>query len=272
MRKLTDDAGRFFKQGLFHLQDNRRSEARDDFDKSVEVFLISDIDVQRNQTLRECYSQLIETVYRMEFPTNQVPQVRSLSATCGWNIENKLADDIAKLTLSVPNNKTTATNDIATAAVVGKGNQTDETQIGFSEQKFEASPLDELAKLELVQEELDVETPEAQQQYQYIRVAVENKSLGLAFQVHPMIQQFINYYRGRGRRTMEVGLYRSGMFMRMARRIFQRRRRSRKCRVARTGRKRVETDGDVVGGGFRSVAVYSRNGRTFRTSADGVCG
>jgi membrane-bound lytic murein transglycosylase D len=36
-----------------------------------------------------------------------------------------------------------------------------------------------------------------------------------------MIQQFINYYRGRGRTTMEVGLYRSGMFMRMARRIFR---------------------------------------------------
>jgi membrane-bound lytic murein transglycosylase D len=36
-----------------------------------------------------------------------------------------------------------------------------------------------------------------------------------------MIQQFINYYRGRGRKTMEVGLYRSGMFMSMARRIFR---------------------------------------------------
>ena len=36
-----------------------------------------------------------------------------------------------------------------------------------------------------------------------------------------MIQQYINYYRGRGRTTMEVGLYRSGMFMRMARRIFR---------------------------------------------------
>ena len=51
--KITDDAGRYFKQGLFHLQDNRRSEAREDFDKSVEVFLISGVDVQRNQTLRE---------------------------------------------------------------------------------------------------------------------------------------------------------------------------------------------------------------------------
>jgi membrane-bound lytic murein transglycosylase D len=65
-----------------------------------------------------------------------------------------------------------------------------------------------------------VTTPEAQAQYQYIQYAVANKSLGFTFQVHPMIQQFINYYHGRGRSTMEVGLYRSGMFMRMARRIF----------------------------------------------------
>ncbi|MEO6655437.1 MAG: transglycosylase SLT domain-containing protein, partial [Pyrinomonadaceae bacterium] len=60
-----------------------------------------------------------------------------------------------------------------------------------------------------------------QQQYQQIQYAVANKSLGFSFQVHPMIQQFINYYRGRGHTTMEIGLYRSGMFMRMARRIFK---------------------------------------------------
>ena len=220
VRQITDDAGRYFKQGLFHLQDNRRSEAREDFDKSVEVFLMSGVDVQRNQTLRECYSQLIETVYRMEFPSNQAPNVRSLSATCTWTIDNKLADNIAKLVQPV---QTKSTNENAKlSSVVGGIPQTDELSMGFTEQKFEVSPLDELAKLELTTEEQDVENnPVAQQQYQYIRVAVENKSLGFAFQVHPMIQQFVNYYQGRGRKTMETGLYRSGMFMRMARRIFR---------------------------------------------------
>ena len=221
IRQVTNDSGRYFKQGLFHLQDNRRDEAREEFDKSVEVFLLSGVDVQRNQTMRECYSQLIETVYRMEFPANQQPaNIRSLSATCGWNIDNKLADDVAKLVITAPNNQPKST-DTATAAGVNNI-KPDENQTGFSEQVFEPSPLDELAKLELTPEEKEVETnPEAQQQYQYIRVAVENKSLGFNFQVHPMIQQFINYYRGRGRKTMEVGLYRSGMFMAMARRIFR---------------------------------------------------
>src|SRR5204862_1751861 len=95
-------------------------------------------------------------------------------------------------------------------------------KVGFNSQEFEPSPLDDLSKLQLTAEEEQVETdPVAQQQYVYIQYAVANKSLGFTFQVHPMIQQFINYYRGRGRTTMEVGLYRSGMFMRMARRIFR---------------------------------------------------
>ena len=95
-------------------------------------------------------------------------------------------------------------------------------KVGFNTQEFEPSPLDDLSKLELTPDEQQIDNnPVAQQQYQYIQYAVANKSLGFSFQVHPMIQQFINYYRGRGRTTMEVGLYRSGMFMRMARRIFR---------------------------------------------------
>jgi membrane-bound lytic murein transglycosylase D len=79
-----------------------------------------------------------------------------------------------------------------------------------------------LAKLELTPEEQQItNNPVAEQQYQYIQYAVSNKSLGFNFQVHPMIQQFVNYYQGRGKATMETGLYRSGMFMRMARRIFR---------------------------------------------------
>ena len=113
------------------------------------------------------------------------------------------------------------TNTALITSADGKMMQPDEIQVGFNEQIFEPSPLDELAKLQLTQEEVNIDTPEAQQQYQYIQYAVANKSLGFTFQVHPLIQQFLNYYQGRGRKTMEVGLYRSGMFMQMARRIFR---------------------------------------------------
>src|SRR5215204_3101203 len=91
--QVTSDSGRYFKQGLLNLQDNRRPKARDDFDKSVEVFLMSGINLTSNNNAkaRDCYNQLIETVYRMEYPTQaQIPQIRSLSVTCGWNVDNEL--------------------------------------------------------------------------------------------------------------------------------------------------------------------------------------
>ncbi len=221
--KLTGDAGRYFKQGLLNMQDNRRSQAGEDFNKSVETFLLSGVNVSRNPKLQDCYNQLIETVYRIEFPSNaQQPQIRSLSATCGWSWnENdyKTADAVAKLVLTTAP-ETAPANGAATvtSTVVATNVPTQ----GFNEQKFEVSPLDELAKLELTPEEQQITNdPVAEQQYQYIQYAVSNKSLGFSFQVHPMIQQFVNYYRGRGKATMETGLYRSGMFMRMARRVFR---------------------------------------------------
>ena len=211
------ESGKSFRDGLTAYVDNRRSEAGSRFNKAVEVFLYSTLNIQKDQRLQACYNQLVETVYRIEFPSDtQVPQVRSLAATCGWTIENALSDGVAKLARP--------------AANVTPGEETAQTQAskatdarsGFNTQQFEPSPLDELGRLELTVDEQQVENnPVAQQQYQYIQYAVANKSLGFTFQVHPMIQQFINYYRGRGRTTMEVGLYRSGMFMMMARRIFR---------------------------------------------------
>lgn len=219
---IRDKAGVFFKQGLLNLQDNRRPQARDDFDKSVETFLSAAVNAPE---LKECFNQLTETIYRIEYPSAQKPQIPTLSAVCGWRWEEKdfsLAKNVIEK-LSQPAPQTNPTDDKSlVTAVVDKQNQTNAPQAGFSQQEFEVSPLDELAKLELTPQEQDVETdPVVQQQYELVKVAVANKSLGFSFQVHPMIQQFINYYQGRGRSTMEVGLYRSGMFVSMARTIFR---------------------------------------------------
>jgi LysM repeat protein len=220
--KVLEDSGRYFRDGLQAFKENRRSDAGQNFDKSVEVFLYSTLNIQRDGKLSGCYNQLIETVYRVEFPTDtQQPKVRELSATCGWawNANDfKLADDVVALAKPAKNG---AENSAGASTANGGTAQATAPTIGFNEQQFEPSPLDDLAKLELTPEEQQLDTPAAQQQYQYIQYAVANKSLGFTFQVHPMIQQFINYYQGRGRSTMEVGLYRSGMFMSMARHIFR---------------------------------------------------
>ncbi|MBA2335919.1 MAG: transglycosylase SLT domain-containing protein [Acidobacteriota bacterium] len=222
VNKVLVDSGSYFKEGMSALKENRRSDSGANFDKSVEIFLYSTLNIQKDQKLQTCYSQLIETVYRIEFPSDaQQPKIRELSASCGWrwsDMDFQLADDVAKL-VKQPLSKPTANNTVAAAGVSVLPQQ---TLVGFNAQEFEPSPLDELSRLELTPEEKQIEnSPVAQAQYQYIQYAVANKSLGFSFQVHPMIQQYINYYRGRGRGTMEVGLYRSGMFMRMARRIFK---------------------------------------------------
>lgn len=225
INKVLNDSGNLFREGMSAVKEKRRADSGDSFDKSVEVFLYSSLNIQKDQKLQSCYSQLIETVYRIEFPSDtQIPQIRSLSATCGWrwnDADLKLADEVTLLVKPAINKA--SRNDAATiASVVGKTDSPNGSAVGFNEQGFEPSPLDELSRLELTTDELQVENnPVAQAQYQYIQYAVANRSLGFSFQVHPMIQQYINYYRGRGRTTMEVGLYRSGMFMRMARRIFK---------------------------------------------------
>jgi LysM repeat protein len=218
VNKVLFDAGNSFRDGLLAYVDQNRQSAAEKFNRSVEAFLYSALNIQREPKLQNCYNQLIETVYRIEFPAdNQPPQVLNLSQTCGWTIDTGLADLVAK---AVRTSATKQTAPLQTVAANGVSPASG-PQIGFATQEFEPSPLDELAKLQLNPDEEDVTSPEAQKLYQYIEYAVANKSLGFTFQVHPMIQQFINYYRGRGRATMEVGLYRSGMFMRMARRIFK---------------------------------------------------
>ena len=221
VRKILDESGNAFKEGIAAYVGDNRPLAGERFDRSIEVFLLSTVNIQREAKLQNCYNQLVETIYRIEFPADhQLPQVRSLAMTCGWNIDNSISDSIAlkaKAINAKPMGPVLPNTVASNATPDNRG-----PQVGFNSQEFEPSPLDELSKLELTQEEKQIDTnPVAQQQYQYIQPAVANKSLGFSFQVHPMIQQFINYYRGRGQKTMETGLYRSGMFMRMARRIFK---------------------------------------------------
>lgn len=101
MRKVLEDSGKSFRDGMIALKGNRLSESKKKFDMAVEVFLFSTLDIQKEPALQGCYSQLLESIYRLEFPNgNQPPQLRSLSATCGWKwteADLKLSDEVASL-------------------------------------------------------------------------------------------------------------------------------------------------------------------------------
>ena len=173
-----------FRKGKLNLEDNKREQARDEFDKAVDTILESGFDVRASQKLQTYYLELVERIYREEVPL-QVPAGPQNNAA-----QNVVAQN---------------TQEQKTPAVA---------QIGFRDQRFEPSPLDELSKLVLTEDETRVSGEDL------AALEQSKQNVNFAFTLNPLIQGYINYYQGRGRSTMENGLRRSGQFMRLARKIF----------------------------------------------------
>ena len=174
-----------FRKGKLNLEDSKREQAREEFDKAVDSILESGFDVRASQKLQTYYLELVERIYREEVPLQQ------------------------------PVNTSTM--------LVAQNNQTQEpapqkappSQIGFRDQKFEPSPLDELSKLVLTEREKEVSGEDL------LALEQSKKNVNFSFTLNPLVQQYINYYQGpRGRATMENGLRRSGQYMKLARQIF----------------------------------------------------
>jgi len=173
-----------FRKGKLNLEDNKRDQARDEFDRAVDSILESGLDVRASQRLNDYYLKLVESIYREEVPLNRAPAA-------------------AGVTELVAQNGNSGTQ------------QQPEPQIGFRDQTFEPSPLDELSRLVLTPAETEVTDDDM------LALAQAKEKINFAFQINPLIQGFINHYQGRGRGTMESGLRKSGQFMRLARQIFK---------------------------------------------------
>jgi peptidoglycan lytic transglycosylase D len=186
--QLISQCETYFKEADIHLKARELEQARQKFDKAVNTILESGMDVRGNQKLQTYYLELVERIYRLEVPQQQVtPRM-----------------DVAQ--------NMTATS---TAQFQQEEKDAPPQEPGFKHQKFEPSPLDEYAKLVLTPEETEVD-PEDVSTIETAKNAIDFK-----FETNPLIQGYINYYQGRGRSTMEAGLRRSGQFMQMARRIFR---------------------------------------------------
>jgi membrane-bound lytic murein transglycosylase D len=171
-----------FKLGKLNLNDQKRQAAREEFDKAVDAVLESGMDVRSNPRLQRYYLELVERVYREEVPQGVPAQQNGAQFV-----------------------------EVAQAA----GQTPAPAQVGFVEQKFEPSPLDELSKITLNEKESNVSKEEVAEAEQ-----VKN-TLDFDFKLHPLVVGYINFYQGRGRGTMETGLRRSGQYMAMARKIFR---------------------------------------------------
>jgi membrane-bound lytic murein transglycosylase D len=185
--QLIAQAEASFKEAEIHLKARELDQARQKFDKAVTVILESGINVAGYPRLQTYYLELVERIYRLEVPQQQVTPRVELAQNVQVNYTGQTQDE-----------KNTAPQ-----------------EPGFKQQKFEPSPLDELSKLILTPEETTVDPEDV------ANIEVAKNAIDFQFDTHPMIQQFINYYQGRGRSTMETGLRRSGQFMQMARKIFR---------------------------------------------------
>jgi membrane-bound lytic murein transglycosylase D len=116
----------------------------------------------------------------------------------------------------VPLQKPVAPNNAA--VLVAQNTQDSETCtasiVGFRDQRFEPSPLDELSKLVLTREETEITDADVR--------ALEDAAgnVNFAFTLNPLIQGYIKYYQGRGRLDYGKGLRKSGRYMKLARTIF----------------------------------------------------
>ena len=174
-----------FRKGKLNLEDSKREQAREEFDKAVDSILESGFDVRASQKLQTYYLELVERIYREEVPLQQ--PVHTNSALVAQN---------------------TQTQEPAPQKTVA-------SQVGFRDQKFEPSPLDELSKLVLTDREKEVSGEDL------LALEQAKKNVNFSFTLNPLVQQYINYYQGpRGRQTMENGLRRSGQYMKLARQIF----------------------------------------------------
>ncbi len=187
VNQIVTRAEDHFRRGKLNLEDNKREQAREEFDKAVDSILESGFDVRASQRLQTYYLELVERIYREEVP---LQQPTAPSAVNTQLVAQNTQEPAAQKTPPPP-------------------------QIGFRDQKFEPSPLDELSKLVLTESEKEVRGEDL------LALEQAQKNVNFTFTLNPLIQQYINYYQGpRGRATMENGLRRSGQFMKLARRIF----------------------------------------------------
>jgi hypothetical protein len=133
LNTILSDAGRFFRQGLLNLIDNRRPQAQKDFDKSVETFMLPNA---THPKLDACFNALVENIYRLEFPKNgHSLEIENLATLCNWEVSKNTVEAITKLKTPQQN----ANSGLVVTVI-------DSTKQGFTEQNFEPLESDDLSR------------------------------------------------------------------------------------------------------------------------------
>ncbi len=192
IQRVIERSNSYFQSAEVHFKDGNFDKARREYDKAVDMVLEAGLDVRSDTRLQQHYQNLVEHIFQRQMTLMVAAPAPAVS-------------DVAQSNDAGPQES-------------GVKNKTQDKQIsdrGFGQQTYTPSPLDDLTKLDLTEEETKDATEDQ------VQTAVAAARLDFNFRPNALVQSFINYYLGRGRATMEQGLRRSGRFMDMARKIFK---------------------------------------------------
>jgi membrane-bound lytic murein transglycosylase D len=190
IQKIIDRSDERFQAAEESFKKGDYAQARRAYDRAIDIILESGADVRSDARLQQYYQKLVEHIFQRQLALMKLaPAAPAQTPETGFVSQVNQTDD--------PQQKP----------------QTDKR--GFGEQTWTASPLDELARIKLTEEETKNASDTA------VQNAVSSARLDFGFKPNALVQSYINYYLGRGRVTMETGLRRSGRYMTLARRIFR---------------------------------------------------
>jgi membrane-bound lytic murein transglycosylase D len=194
IQRVIERSNAYFHSAEVSFKDGNFDKARREYDRAVDTVLEAGIDVRSDARLQQHYQNLVERIFQRQMTLMAGPSAPSGPAV----------SDVAQNGDNSPQ-----------SGAASKAQDKPSSDRGFGQQVYEPSPLDELTKLSLTDEETKGVTEDQAQQ------AVVAAKLDFKFRPNALIQSFINYYLGRGRETMEQGLRRSGRFLEMAQKIFK---------------------------------------------------
>jgi len=190
IQRAIERSNSYFQSAEVNFKNGNFEKARREYDKAVDIVLESGVDVRSDARLQQHYQNLVEHIFKRQM-TLMVAAPAPVTA------------------------EVASTNGLPEAAAQQNQQEKQSSDRGFGQQTYTPSPLDDLTKLKLTEEETKGVTEEQ------VQTAVAAARLDFNFKPNALVQSFINYYLGRGRATMEQGLRRSGRFMEMARKIFK---------------------------------------------------
>ncbi|HMV50911.1 MAG TPA: hypothetical protein PKD31_24430, partial [Blastocatellia bacterium] len=133
---MIERSSGYFHSGEANFKDGNFDKARRDYDRAIDIVLESGIDVRSDARLQQHYQALVDNIFRRQMTLlSAAPAASSVVAT---------VEDLQQSPTQNPSSKETS---------AGKKSEKQTEDRGFGQQTFAPSPLDELAKIKLTEDE-----------------------------------------------------------------------------------------------------------------------